>query len=473
MTLSQVLLALKAHLRIILMMTAVTTLAAVVVTAFLPRSYIATAAVVADVKYADPIAGAILPALTQPGYMATQLDIIQSNRVAERVVKMLKLDEGEDVKKAWMEATGGIGTLDSWMAGNLRGMLDAKPAKDSSVIALSVKSGNPKFATQVANAFAQAYIDVSLDLRVEPARRYTAYFEEQAGIARDRLEKAQTALSNFQRENSLIVTNDERYDVETTKLTDLSAQLSVIQGQRVESQSRVNQAQANSGSMQEVLTNPLVQSLKSDLAQKESRLQEMSGNLGANNPKYLQAQAEADSVRRKLAAETAQITSGISTSSRVLAQRESEVAAEFAAQKARVLKLKQDRDAAAVLQRDVDAAQHAFDAVLTRVTQSNLESSSNQTNLSILNPAIEPSKPSSPRVAVNIVVAVIIGLILGIGMALLLEQLDRRVRSADDLAAVLGLSVLGVLPGLHRAGPRLLGRGSRAPRLGASQPALT
>ena len=468
MTLSQVLLALRARYRIVLALTLMTVAAALVVSLFLPRVYVATAAVVADVKYADPIAGAILPALTQPGYMATQLDIIQSPRVSEGVVRALKLDESDAWKNAWQEKTGGTGSLQTWIAGNLR--VEAKPAKDSNVIALSVRGTNPKFVATLANAFAKSYIDASLDLRVEPARRYTMYFEEQAQLARDRLERAQAALSAYQRDNGLIVANDERYDIETTRLNELSSQLSSVQSQRADAQSRQTQAK-NGGAMQEVLTNPLLQTLKSDLAQKESKLQEMSGNLGANNPKLQQAQAEVDSLRRRLSSETAQITTGITTSNRVVAQREADVKAALAEQKERVLKLKQDRDAASVLQRDVDASKAAFDAVSTRVTQSNLESQTNQTNIAILNPAIEPTSAASPRVTVNVAIALIVGLILGVGMALLREQVDRRVRSADDLVRELALPVLGTLPG-PRGGFLSLSDDSPL-RLGGPRPAIS
>ena len=445
MNLEQLLLALKARYKIVIATVVLTLCAALVVTLLSPKMYTSASAVVIDVKYADPIAGSVSPAWQQPSFMATQLDIINSERVSARVVKMLKLDQRPGVQESWHEATDGKGDLVAWLGGGLRQFLDAKPAKDSNVIMINWKGRDPKMAADVANAYAQAYIDTSVDLRRDPAQQYTKYFVEQAQKSREQLEKAQQALSAFQQNNRIIVVSDDRYDVETTRLNQLSTQLIEAQNQRTDSASRMAQAKTNSGSIQEVLTSPLVQTLKGELAQKESKLQEMSGNLGPNNPQYQRAQAEVAALRSKLNNETGQIASGVSTNNRVNEQRVADLSAALEAQKSRVLKLKQDRDAASVLQRDVDAAKKAYDAVSERGTQSNLESQANQTNIAILNPAIEPSRPSSPRVQVNMAIALLAGLLLGTGAALLFEQVDRRVRSIDDLGRVLGLPVMGVI----------------------------
>ena len=445
MNLEQLLLALKARYRIVVATTLVTLCAALAVTLLSPKIYTASSAVVIDIKYADPIAGSVSPAWQQPSFMATQLDIINSERVAARVVKTLKLDQQPGIEAAWREATDGKGDLVAWLAGGLRAYLDAKPARDSNVIAINWRGRNPKMAADVANAYAQAYIDTSVDLRRDPAQQYSKYFVEQAQAARDRLEKAQSALSKFQQDNHIIVVSDDRYDIETSRLNQLSTQLAEVQNMRADSQSRQAQARSNSGTIQEVLTSPLVQTLKGELAQKESKLQEMSGNLGPNNPQYQRAQAEVASLRSKLAAETGQIASGVGTNDRINEQRTATLSASVEDQKSRVLKLKQDRDAASVLQRDVDAAKTSYEAVAQRVTQSNLESQASQTNIAILNAAIEPSRASSPRVQVNMTLALLAGLMLGTAAALLFEQIDRRVRSIDDLSRVLGLPVMGVI----------------------------
>ena len=110
-----------------------------------------------------------------------------------------------------------------------------------------------------------------------------------------------------------------------------------------------------------------------------------------------------------------------------------------------MLELKQQRDELSVLQREVESAQRAFDMVTQRLTQSSLESQVSQTNVVLLNPAAEPIQPSSPKILLNLVLAVFLGSMLGVGAALLMEMADRRVRAAEDIAEFAGLAVLGII----------------------------
>lgn len=107
--------------------------------------------------------------------------------------------------------------------------------------------------------------------------------------------------------------------------------------------------------------------------------------------------------------------------------------------------LNKQRDELNVLRRDIESAQHAFELVSQRASQTNIESQSNQTNISVLNQATPPATPSKPKVMVNVLVSIFLGTLLGIGMALILELANRRVRSTEDMLEALGLPVLGAI----------------------------
>lgn len=141
------------------------------------------------------------------------------------------------------------------------------------------------------------------------------------------------------------------------------------------------------------------------------------------------------------------MVSSLGTTSRVNVQRESEIKAALEAQKRRVLALKAERDQIAVLQRDVENAQRAYDLVTQRLAQTNLESQTQQTNVVVLTPAVAPLEPSSPKVLLNTALAIFLGSLLGVGAALVLELMDQRVRGEEDLARIPGMPVLGVIPG--------------------------
>jgi succinoglycan biosynthesis transport protein ExoP len=431
MTLRQLLLILRAHYRIALLTVLGTVGATLAVSLMQPRQYTASTSMIIDVKSPDPIAGMIVPALTMPGYLATQVDIIRSDRVAQRVVKTLKLDASAAAREQWHAATGGRGDMLVWLAQALKGKLEVTPSRESSVVTITFKAVDPVFAAAVANAFADSYIRTTIELRVEPARQYSEWFTDQNAMVRDSLERAQAKLSAYQQDHG-IVANEERFDNEVGKLNEISTQLTVVQAQTAELQSKQRSGSA-SDTLPEIVQNPLIQNLKGELARAEAKLQELAGNIGRNHPQYQRAQAEIASLGEKIESETRHISSGFSTSSTIGRQREASLKAALDAQKRRVLDLRRDRAELTVLNRDVEAAQRAFEAVSQRLNQSRLESQSTQTNVSVLTPAAEPVTPSSPNVTLNALVALMVGSVLGIAAAFMLEAFDRRIRSAYDL----------------------------------------
>lgn len=442
MTLQQFLLILRARYKIALFALLATVATTLAVSLLLPKNYTASAEVVVDVKSPDPIAGMVLPALVMPGYMATQVDIINSERVAQKVVKLLKLDQNPTIQEQWRDDTEGKGKVEVWLGALLQKKLDVKPSRESNVIAINYKSNDPQFSAALANAFAQAYIDTTIELKVEPARQYSQYFEGQVKQRRDALEAAQAKLSEFQREKGIVLT-DERLNYENQKLNELQSLLVATESQSADAKSK--QKSGGSDTLQDVMQNPLINQLKADVARSEARLQEMAGNLGMNHPQYQRQQAELASLKRDLAAETRKVTSAIGTSSRVSKEKEAEVRAAIEAHKKRILQLKEGRDEASVMQREVETAQRAYEVVSQRLTQTHLESQNTQTNVSVLTPAEPPLEPSSPKVLLNTLLAIFLGTLLGVGAALMMELLNRRVRSAQDLSEGLGVPVLAVL----------------------------
>lgn len=444
MSLHQLILVLRARWVMVISLMVATVAVVLAVSLQLPKKYTANTAVVADTKSFDPVAG--VPMQFTSGYTATQVDIIQSERTAQRVVSMLELSKVPEIQQQWQKATGGRGSFEQWMALDLLSNLSVAPSRDSSVINISFTGPDPKFAADVANAFTKAYIDLSLELKVEPARQYAAWFDARVSQLRAKLESAQEALSTYQR-NKGIVASDERLDYETTRLSEISSQLTQIQALRADTASRQEQAGAGNENVPEVLQNPVIATLKTELLRAEAVWQDAQVRLGTNNPAYLKAKADVTSIRERITQETARVASSLASANQVNIRREQELTALLEAQKQRVLRLKDGRDGITALQRDVESAQKAYDAVSQGLAQSNLESQVQQTNIAVLTPAAPPLEPSSPKVLINTLIALAAGTVLGIGAALLREMMQRPVRSFDDLTQTLGLPVLAVIGG--------------------------
>jgi chain length determinant protein EpsF len=445
MTFGQFLSILRARWWVVLLVLGLTVATTVVVSLLLPKQYTATASVVVDFK-PDPITTAVFGGMPSPAVMATQVDILTSERVALRVVQANRLSENPQIRQQWQDETGGEGTVEQWLITLFQRSLDVQPSRESSVIRVGYSSPDPRFAAGMANAFVQAYVDTALALRVNPARQYSGFFDQQVKESRDALEAAQRRLSEFQRANGIIAT-DERLDVENARLNELSSQLVALQAVAAESRSR--QAQANSAAgerMQEVLSNPVINQLKADISRAEAQLKQLTARLGDAHPQVVEARASLGELRSRLDAETRRVTGGVTVTSTINTQREAQVRAALEAQRAQVLRMKGVRDEGLLLQREVENAQRTFDAVQGRLAQSSLESQTTQSNVNVLTQAVPPLEPSSPNIPLNVALSVFLGGLLAVGTALLLELMDRRVRSVDDVIAALDLPVIGVLP---------------------------
>ena len=405
-----------------------------------PKNYTATAPVLVDMRANDPLAQPTYQSIVPQSYMATQMDIVRSNRVAERVVEMLGLEKDPKSTEDWRKA-GGQGTLKSWLASDLQTGLEVKPARESNIINIAYTSRSAAEAAKVANAFSDAYLDIALDIKTDPAKKYSTWFDDQLKFARQRLEQSQNALTAYQQRTGVI--SADGVDMETQRLNELSSQLTLVQGQLTDVS---NKRAQSAGSISEAMNSPLINTLKSNIAAQEAKIQEASANLGSRHPQMIRMQDELNAMKSRLGSETSSIGNAVDTAYQVGRARERELTAAVNAQRARVMQFNRHRDELNVLRRDLDASQKAYEQVSERASQSKLQALTNQTNIQRLATAVEPLEAKGPTTKVALALAAAAGLLLALAGALLMELLNRRVRSVDDLSLATNLPILASVP---------------------------
>lgn len=416
----------------------------------LPKNYTASGSVVVDIKSPDPIAGMVLTGVAAPSYLLTQIDVLQSERVARKVVSSLRLDQSPAWREKWQEDTGGTGNFEAWLATSLRRGVDVRPSRGSNVISVSYTLPDPQFATVITNAFIQAYLDTSMELRTEPAKQYSQFFDTNAKQLRQQLEQAQTRLSDFQRAQGIVIT-DDRLDVEMARLNELSTQLVMAQSVAADSSSRKAEAAREGDQMPEVLSSSLISSLRADLVRQQGQLEQLSTRYGDQHPQVRELKSNIADLQHRLDREIRKITSSVGITNTVNVSHAAQIRASLEEQRNKVLKMKAHRDEAALLQRDVDNAQKAYDGVLARLNMTSLESQAVHADVAALEFATVPSIPSSPRVLVNLVLGFLLGGALATASALIRERSDRRLRSSDDIEALVHLPLVSVIPAFSKA----------------------
>jgi chain length determinant protein EpsF len=439
----QILLIVFAHRYIAAIVTVLVLCGGVAFTWVTPKTYQATTDLLVDSR-ADPIAGTVIGG---SNYIATQISILQSERVAIGVVKRLRIGETPSLVDQWKQTTEGKIPLENYYANLLRKGLLAEPLRGSNVIRLTFDGADPKFVTAVVNTYAQAYLDLTIDLRVEPVRQYADWFDDRLKSLRQNVETAQTKLSDYQRAKG-IVGNDQRADVEAQRLDALLAQLVSVQGDNMAISSR---QKTSVGELSpDVQASPVVQAIKSELSRTENKLKEVSITLGPNHPQRVQLEVQLTELRQQLSQEMSRVSGSTTVAKTTGGLRESELRAVIAAQKERVLSLRAERDEMAVLAQDVEAAKRIYDSVLQRSNQLNLEKQTDQANVAILSPAVEPNTPAKPNVPKYLAASVLGALAAGLAAAFGLEMLNRKVRVVEDIM----IDDIPVLGTIERRGDR-------------------
>lgn len=411
-----------------------------------PKTYTAAIDLLIDSRGFDPVTGQMQPARMTGAYLATQSDVIRSRNVANKVIDQLALQQVPAVIEV-AKLTGEEATDRRRLLSFLAQGLVVVPKRDSSVLSINFRSHDPVLAADIANAFAQAYIRTNLELRIEPAKQTTLWYNEQLTGLRQELIEKQNALSTYQEEHNIVATSD-RLDLESSKLAELSSMLLAVQSERLNTQSRSEQIANTQRSQLEnrAMDNPQVQKLAADLAQAQARLNELSHQVGENHPQYRQARSDVAALRQQMNRLLDLITSSLQSSVELSQAREDQLKAELAQQKELVLQLSRTRNQLALLKGEVDNAQAAYDAALARSVQTRLESQIAATDVAVLNQALAPSRPTSPKPAMILVLAGLAGVLFGVALALGWEWLDQRIRSVFDLEQGLGLPVLAHIP---------------------------
>jgi chain length determinant protein EpsF len=473
MDLNQFMLALRARRKAFLIALAATIITAVAVALVIPKKYVGSATILVDSRDEQSMSPTRMSVRERAGYMTTQAELLASNRVAAQVARELKLAQRPGMRDAWERSTGGLGSIDNWIAGQLREKLTIDTSA-SNLIIVNFASSDPKYAAEVANAFTKVYLETVLQLRIEPTREAAEWFDNQLKTLRAQVNTAQAKLNAFQKQKGILA-EDARLDVESARLSELSTQLLAARNATYDAQSRHKQALevlqggASPEAVPDVLASGHVALIKADLARAEGRHEQESTVLGPNHPQYVRTAAEIEGLRSRLQAEMKKVVGGLGNAVAQSKRREQELQAAIEAQNQRLLALKDYRIDMTAMTRDIEATQRSYDTILTRYMTAKIDASAKQTNVALLAPAIEPIKPVHPQVGLIAGVSVLLGLLLATGIVYVLETLDRRVRSRFDLESRLAVPSLGLLSKWQPSGNRLLPAPQRLAAAGAAR----
>jgi polysaccharide biosynthesis transport protein len=412
-------------------------------------------------------------------YQQTQYEILQSRNLAERVVRRLNLHQdnsyfpSEPVSEPWFDFNLDLKALlparekqppiqlsaeeqelreiQSW-AGWVSGGIGVSPVEYSYVVYLSFESTSAVLAARVVNTLAEEFIASNLENRVSGTIDATDFLSSRLSELKLNLREAEEALQNFREQEGLVDVQGVT-GLGSAELRSLSQRLDDTRKARIEAENIRDDVRGyGEASTEQLMTIPavlqhqLISQIKRDQSQAERRVSELAKRYGRKHPKMIAAQSDLTAANEELTQEVRKVVSGISREYDVALRNEQQLQATWEARKSEMQDFNRKEFQLLELQRDVDTNRELYDIFFTRIKGVSKTGGFEKPHARIVDRALTPTSSHKPNKRLSVTLAFALGIVLGCGIAILLDVLDNTVKTPDEVREKLGVSLLGAIP---------------------------
>ena len=394
-------------------------------------------------------------------FYETEIRVIQSRQVSRVVVEKLGLDQDldflglADIEDPELQRTL-LDKIDP--VKHLQSMISVEPVRDSRMVWVAVSDVDPRRAALLSTELASAYIDLNLVRRAMGAADAIEWLDEQMRDLRPRLEASELALYEFRRDNDMLSTSlEDRQNIISQRLQDLNATLTELRIRRVQLETRVEriktlrEAAANESapafdSLADVSRSVLVERLKQEYFRKVHEYAAMRERYLERHPNLTQAREALESARTLLNEEIEKIVASIENEYIEVRDAERRIELLIREETVRAHEVNRKEVQYAEFLRSKEEAERLYNLVHRRLEETGLTAEQRTNNVRMVDEAVVPERPVSPRVRLNLALSAVIGLFMGVGLAFVREILDNTVSKPDDIEKELGVSFLGIMP---------------------------
>jgi len=396
-----------------------------------------------------------------PEFYETQFQLIKSQAVARRVIEMLHLDTGSMSLPGLQEGRKSLLGKESAKTAELREPIDVmaqtlaeeisvSPFKNSHLVNIQFLSPNPDFAALVANTVAKAYIEQSLNMKMDATRRTLEWMTTKSDEEREKLKSKEMEVQDYMRANNLISV-ENRMAVLPQKLAEISTSLVRAETKRKEKQElyqRVSKVADDIVAAEAILgltSNNTLQILRDEILKAEQKLRELSAKYGAKHPVMVKAQGDLDILQSKKIEEITRLIHGAKNEYEFAQAAEENLLVQLDKTKAEARNLNEKSIQYDQLKREMESGRQIYDALLLRMKEQNITGETDPVNLWIVEKALVPLSPLKPNKKKNLLLGLIVGLMAGVGLAFFVEYLDNTIKYPEETEKHLGLPTLGLV----------------------------
>lgn len=409
-------------------------------------------------------------------YYQTQFEILKSRALAERVVRRLELHDHPAFLPEETAEEGFIFSLKSLLPAReqeapvqltqaenrelliqsitdaIAGGLDVKPVEYSYLSYLSFEHPDPKLAAAVVNAVAEEFISTDLEVRLSGTVQATDWLSSRMDDLRSNLQRAEQALQDFREQEGLVEVDGET-NLGGNELASLANRLEDARKARIEAQNiKEDVAGLGGASTEELMTIPavlqhqLIRDLKRAQSVAERKVAELAKRYGPRHPNMIAARSDLQAANDDLAREVRKVVSGINREYEVALRNEQQLQATWEERKSEIQDFNRVEFRLRELQREVDTNRELYEVFFNRLKTVSETGGFEKPHARIVDRALVPTVPVKPNKRMSVILALVLGLMLGCCVAILLDMLDNTVKLPEDVAEKLHAPLLGTLP---------------------------
>jgi capsular exopolysaccharide synthesis family protein len=386
-------------------------------------------------------------------FYQTQYRLLSGRGLADTVIERLKLYENPefvgrpDKRKKPIDPTDHVfreGLIDRFLE-----RLSVRPVRLTRLVEASFSARDPKLAADCVNELAAAFIDLNINIKYAATEQATTFLSEQIKGLQAEVELKEKQLQGFEAEANIIALSDTETTV-IDRLSQLNKALTEAQIERSQKQATWNGLKDVSPDyVPEAITNPLIQRLREDYVRLKRETQKMEERFQPDYPELQRMKVEMESARKSLEDETQNLVKGAYSEFQTALNTERSLEAEFNEQKNEAFKMNSSAVLYNGLKVEIQNKKTLLDSLLRRESETGVEArlkGLRTSNIRVVDRAREPVKPSSPKKKRNLILAIILGLGGGVGLAFLFDFLDNSVKTSEDVERYAALPTLGVVP---------------------------
>jgi uncharacterized protein involved in exopolysaccharide biosynthesis len=333
----------------------------------------------------------------------------------------------------------------------IRSKITVEQIRDTRLLNISVKDKDPELAAAMANTLAAKFMEFNLANKMDASKQTLAWLNEELYDLRKKLEDDEQKFFDYKQEN-MVFSIEGKQKLAEQKIQEFNNKYLETRNKRLELDAKINELDKNLGTLKGVanvrslINNPIIESIYAKVVDLEIELSRLAKIYKGKHPKIVQAQTELEKTRNSLSQEIAKEKENLKSERKVLFAREKTLESTLAEFEKEALDTSSKELRYTILQRNVDTSRNLYDLMVSRIKESNILQTANTSNIRLVETAQVPVGPVSPNKKRNLLLAMVLGVFFGCGLAFFFEYMDQTVRTEEDIQQHFNLPVLSVIP---------------------------